>query len=303
MEEAGIKWKDKVRNFEDLLPTTKINHKIIHIDPTILFSRLTALANFKENIVDNFSYGLTPERTSLFKHVLIWKPNKATLKTHFATKEKAIVPIEFDIYVVDGGALLHNVKWPKTTYAEVLDRYENYMNRRYSKFANVMVVFDGYSDELSTKVQEHAFRCGSSSVDIQIISSTKVTTSREAFLANPHNKFQLIKMRSGRLQAIGFMTEQSKGDADTLIVKSAITYAQDGRSSITMAEDTDILVLLMNHWTEGMGSMVLGTDIKENKKRFKTFFWCKSELIQSTTQQETLLFAHAWPGCDTTSAI
>ena len=257
MEEAGIKWKDKVRNFEDLLPTTKIDHKIIHIDPTILFSRLTALANFKENIVDNFSYGLTPERTSLFKHVLIWKPNKATLKTHFATKEKAIVPIEFDIYVVDGGALLHNVKWPKTTYAEVLDRYENYMNRRYSKFANVMVVFDGYSDELSTKVQEHAFRCGSSSVDIQIISSTKVT----------------------------------------------ITYAQDGRSIITMAEDTDILVLLMNHWAEGMGNMVLGTDIKENKKRFKTFFWCKSELIQSTTQQETLLFAHAWPGCDTTSAI
>ena len=303
MEEAGIKRKDKVRNFEDLLRTTKIDDKNIHIDPTILFSRLTALANFKENVVDNFSYELTPERTTLFKHVLIRKPNKATLRNHFATKEKAIVLIEFDICVVDGGALLHNVKWPKTTYAEVLDRYENYMNRRYSKSANVMVVFDGYSDELSTKVQEHAPRCGSSSVDMQIKSSTKVTTSREVFVANPHNKFQLIKMRSGRLQAIGFMTEQSKGDADTLIVKSAISYAQDGRSIITMAEDTDILVLFMDHWREGMGNMVFGTDIKKNKKRSKTFFWCISELIQSTTQQETLLFAHAWSGCDTTSAI
>ena len=70
-----------------------------------------------------------------------------------------------------------------------------------------------------------------------------------------------------------------------------------------MAEDTDILVLLMSHWREGMGGMVFGTDIKEKKKRSKAFFWCISELIQSTTQQETLLFAHAWSGCDTTSAV
>ena len=32
------------------------------------------------------------------------------------------------------------------------------------------------------------------------------------------------------------MTEESEEDADTLIVKSAITYAQDGCSVITMAE-------------------------------------------------------------------
>ena len=168
MDEASIKRKGKVRNFEDLMPTTKIDDKDHHIDPTILFSHLTALANFKENVVDNFSCELTPESTSLFKHGLIRKSNKATLRNHFATEEKAVVPIEFDVCVVDGGALLQYVKRSKTTYAEVLDRYENYMNRRYSKFANVMVVFDEYSDELSTKVQEHAHRSGSSSVDIQI---------------------------------------------------------------------------------------------------------------------------------------
>ena len=241
MEEASIKRKDKVSNFEDLMPATKIDDKDVHIDPTILFSRLTALANFKENVVDNFPYELTPEPTSLFKYGLIRKPNKATLRNHFATKEKAIVSIEFDVCVVDVVALLPKVKWPKTTYSEVLARHENFMNRRYSKFANVMFVFDGYSDELSTEVQEHAPRSGLSSADTQIKSSTKVATSRETFLANPHHKVELIKILSSRLQAIGFMTEQSKGDADTLIVKSAITYAQDGRSVINMAEDTDIL--------------------------------------------------------------
>ena len=110
-------------------------------------------------------------------------------------------------------------------------------------------------------------------------------------------------MLSARLQAIGFMTEQSKGDADTLIGKSAITDAQDGYSVIPIAEDTDILILLMSHWREGMGYIVCVTDSKEKKKRSKTFFLRIIELIQSTTQQETLLLAQAWSGCDTTSAI
>ena len=48
MEEGSIKRKGKVRNFEDVMPTTKINDKDIHIDPTTSFSRLTTLANFKE---------------------------------------------------------------------------------------------------------------------------------------------------------------------------------------------------------------------------------------------------------------
>ena len=111
-----------------------------------------------------------------------------------------------------------------------------------------MVVFDGYSDKLSTKVQEYARRSSSSSADIQIKSSTKVATSREAFFTNPHNKVQLIKILSERLQAIGFMTEQSKG------------------SAVTMAEDTDVSVLLMSHWGEAMGDVVFGRDIKEKKK-------------------------------------
>ena len=75
------------------------------------------------------------------------------------------------------------------------------------------------------------------------------------------------------------MTEQSKGSADTLIVKSAISYALDGQSVITMAEDTDVSVLLLSHWGEAMGDVVFGRDIKEKKKLSKTFFWRISELI------------------------
>ena len=61
-------------------------------------------------------------------------------------------------------------------------------------------------------------------------------------------------------------------------MKLAITYVQDGRSITSIAEDTDILGLLMSHWRERMGDMVFGADIKEKKMRSKTF-WRISELI------------------------
>ena len=61
-------------------------------------------------------------------------------------------------------------------------------------------------------------------------------------------------------------------------MKLAITYAQDGRSVTSIAEDTDILGLLMSHWRERMGDMVFGTDIKEKKMQSKTF-WRISELF------------------------
>ena len=40
MEEVSIKQKGKKRNFEDLMPTTKIDDKKVHIDPTILLAVL-----------------------------------------------------------------------------------------------------------------------------------------------------------------------------------------------------------------------------------------------------------------------
>ena len=52
-----------------------------------------------------------------------------------------------------------------------------------------------------------------------------------------------------------------------------------------------------------MGDMVFDTDIKEKKKQSKIFFCCISELVKSTTKQETHLFAHGWSGWDAKSAF
>ena len=52
-------------------------------------------------------------------------------------------------YVLDGGALLHRVQWPKgtPTYRDVFSVYCSYVKRKYDA---ATIVFDGY-DEVSTK--------------------------------------------------------------------------------------------------------------------------------------------------------
>ena len=135
--------------------------------------------------------------------------------------------------------------------------------------------------------------------------STRVTSRREVFLSNSSNKNQLIQLLCKRLENEGYFAVQSCGDADVLIVKQAIDYAGVGRDVVVMAEDTDILVLMMSHWKASMGDMVIAIEKKLKKKASKKLsFWKVSTLIdKKSIDQDNLLLAHAWTGCDTTSAI
>jgi len=59
-------------------------------------------------------------------------------------------------YVLDGGSLIHRVKWTKgTTYGLIANGYADFVVRNYGK---VTVVFDGYSDEPSIKDSTHQRR-------------------------------------------------------------------------------------------------------------------------------------------------
>ena len=120
------------------------------------------------------------------------------------------------------------------------------------------VVFDRYSDKNSRKAQEHHRRTTITSASLEINGNTKVTFNREAFLANTNNKDQLIKLLCARLKEAGFSVMQCEGDADISIVKTGIEYAKVGRNVAVVAEDTDVLVLLMHHWKEGMGQLMFG---------------------------------------------
>ena len=59
-------------------------------------------------------------------------------------------------HVLDGGALLHRIPWPRgtTTYQDICGLYCSYVTKKYG---NAIVVFDGY-DDMSTKNMTHQRR-------------------------------------------------------------------------------------------------------------------------------------------------
>ena len=61
-------------------------------------------------------------------------------------------------YVIDGGAMLQMLAWPKSTaYASLCQLYIDFVQRNYK---TVHVVFDGYEDGPSTKDETHQRRAG-----------------------------------------------------------------------------------------------------------------------------------------------
>ena len=66
----------------------------------------------------------------------------------------------------------------------------------------------------------------------------------------------------------------STGDADTLIVSSALQYAQQGQEVNVVADDTDILVLLVYHWKDTMADINFQSEAKCKKKDIMAWKMC-----------------------------
>ena len=138
--------------------------------------------------------------------------------------------------------------------------------------------------------------------DIQLSEYTKAHSDQQTFLTNEKNKSQFITLLSHCLEADGQIVHNSTGDADTLIVKCALQFARQGREVSVVADDADVLVLLMYHWNQNMADIYFHSEAKRSKKGLKV--WKVQDLVNKAGKQVTsrLLFIHAWSGCDTTSA-
>ena len=74
----------------------------------------------------------------------------------------------------------------------------------------------------------------------------KVTAKKDALLANTENKKQFIAMLQRHLSKSGCRTLQAEGDADVLIVKTAIDSAVT-HPTVLVGDDINPLVLLCYH--------------------------------------------------------
>ena len=296
--EASLKRKDQVCSLDHLQPGIQIDKKKYHIDPMNLFSRLIAIVQREEDMIPYFSYELTTIPTSLFKDSAMRKTQKSQLaKTIASGVELAERDVRID-HVIDGGALLHKVKWAKkATYKNIVMQYVEYVHAKYGQ--RCCIVFDGYERGPSTKDQEHLRRVGKTCADIQLSESMEALLNQQIFLCNERNKSQFIALLSHYLEADNQIVHQSAGDADTMIVACALQYATQGIEATVVADDTDVLVLLMYHWQKEMADVYFLSEMKTQKKlwNMRVISTKIGEVISSH-----ILFIHAWSGCDTTSA-
>ena len=113
-------------------------------------------------------------------------------------------------------------------------------------FSNAMVIFDGYNN-ISTKYSTHERRTkGVSSPRVQFSSEIQFKSVNALFLSNIKNIQSFINFLSERVRKNGIQTIHSDGDADLFIAQTAVNRALINTTHV-IAEDTDILVLILRH--------------------------------------------------------
>ena len=292
--EASIKKSEQVKSLNHLYPRIQVDKEKVQINPTLLFSRLIAIVQREEDMIPYFDYELTAIPTSLFKDHAMRKTTKAQLAKALMSNVQPSQRNTQIHHVLDGGALIHRVKWPKgATYSEIAKTYVSYVHQHYG---HSCIIFDGYKQGPSIKDHEHQRRLKKTCADIQLGEFMQAHHNQQIFLSNENNKNQFILLLSKHLEADGNIAD---GDADTMIVTCVLQYAGQESEVNVVADDTDVLVLLMYHWKHNMADVYFLSEVKKNM-----MVWKIHDLVIKAGEIITshLLFLHAWSGCDTTSA-
>lgn len=218
----------------------------IQVDPQLLFQRLSIIATGGrfENPKSLLKYGMCSYPPALFDTSLLpRKANKPALADAIWTDVKnTSTEVTGNVhFVLDGGALIHRVSWPRGfTYDAIYSVYVQCVIQRYGK---ATVVFDGYQNGPSTEDCTHQRRTSLSTPTVAFDSSMVAKVKKEEFLANKVNKQKFILHLGERLQQSGCTVNRAAGDADLLIAQTAIQSARS-LSTVLVGDDTDLLVLL-----------------------------------------------------------
>lgn len=199
-----------------------IKGKSVQVDPQLLFQRLTlvAISGRFENPKELFQYEMSSFPAALFdSSFLPRKANKPALADAIWARMKGVemkVPTEQVLYVLDGGALLYRVPWPRgLTYKAICEHYTQYVSRRYG---TATVVFDGYEAGPSTKDGTHMRRTAVCGPTVNVEEDMLIQSKKELFLSNESNKQAFINLLGTMLQQAGNTALHSPGDADLDIV-------------------------------------------------------------------------------------
>lgn len=172
--------------------------------------------------------------------------NKAVLADVLwkSINEKQREPCGTVQYVLDGGAPLHCLAWPRgSTSDSVWEVCVRYVTQRYGDAA---IVFDGYKDEPTTK-DATQLRIGSCSSVRVHFTGQMIIQSKKGFLNNKTNKQRFIHYLSDKLKRAGCSTYPAVNDADVLIVVQIAAVSTRTKDTLLFGDDTDLLVPLLHY--------------------------------------------------------
>ena len=149
-------------------------------------------------------------------------------------------------------------------------------------------MFDGY-DKMSAKAMTQQRRAsGKDASTVTFPESMSVTLKKDNFLSNPKNKQRFLSMLSKALQNVGCITHHANGDADLLIVKTAVESARTS-TTVLVGDNTDLLVLLCYHASEDGYDLYFRPEPKANARGAHVWHMKKVWLIwQRTAGQGSL---------------
>ena len=106
-----------------------VDKKKFNINPSILFTRLMAIVLREESICPVFEYELTTIPTALFKDNIMRRTDKPQLGRSLKDGIQPCESLEEQgMFVLDGGSLLHRMKWSKNaTYKELAMQCVHYV--------------------------------------------------------------------------------------------------------------------------------------------------------------------------------
>ena len=219
-----------------------IEREKIHVDSALLFQRLIAVYSLEE-LSTAFGYELS---TRLFdKDNLMNEADKPKLK-HALSKllpETVHVIRPNSKYVLDGGSLMHKLQWTVgDTFAQICQAYVTYIKKRYGHCPTT--VFDGGYDATSKKDAAHVRQAkGRIGKTLRLHLNNQLSMSKSNFfLSKGNNQNFLLKKKTD------IVVNHGSGDADLLIVQTALKAAKDYRT-VLIGEDTDLLVLALHYFT------------------------------------------------------
>ncbi|KAG1691496.1 hypothetical protein GQR58_007434 [Nymphon striatum] len=280
------------------------------IDPSLLFQRFLVVSRTGNlSLEEVMRYELSPYPPSLFEDKnILRKADKPQLaqaiiahcnKTPSCEAISDTIP-QTEMYVLDGGALLHKHKWTRgDTYGKIVKAYADFTSKQYG---SATVVFDGYLAGPSIQDSTHQRR-GQATIHpiVNFTGETEFEGKKEEFLSRGSNKQHLISLISDELERVGCTVIQAEADAGVDIAKTAVNIASV-HSTTLIGQDTDLLVLLL-HYCEMEGKPLYFRSDKQPRGVPKVYniSWIKRLLGSGMCTQ--IVFLHAFTGCDSTSRV